>query len=220
MPWLRLVLMTVLVCLRPGWGLAGDEETALREAGLVDVQTTAAGVRLDMRYATTNNFAGKAVYPSPRCFLMALVAEALARVQQSLEKQGLGLVVMDCYRPFSVQETFWSLVPDDRYVAKPVRDEAGRPASGSKHNRGAAVDASLVRLDGGAMEMPTAFDDFTELAHSDNRDVSPAAQVHRGILHEAMTAQGFKILPTEWWHFDGPGWERLPLLDLPLPAGN
>ncbi len=182
---------------------------------LVDIRSVAPDVAIDIHYATTNNFTGKKVYPVARCLLRRPVAEALARVQASLEKRGLGLEVWDCYRPFSVQERFWALVPDERYVARPVRKDSV-PVEGSKHNRGAAVDVTLIDASGRELPMPTGYDDFTDMAHRGNPHWSAEAKRNSDLLESEMVAAGFAPLPTEWWHFDGPGWETYPLADVPL----
>lgn len=186
-----------------------------RPDALVDVRRLDPSIRLDVRYATTANFTGVAVYADARCLLRRDVAERLIRVQRALRADGLGLLVWDCYRPFSVQQRFWALVPDARYVAEPVvRD--GRPVDGSKHNRGAAVDVTLVDADGVPLVMPTDYDDFGPRAHRDAADWSPDARRNAKRLARAMMAEGFTPLATEWWHFDGPGWQRYDLADEPL----
>jgi beta-N-acetylhexosaminidase/D-alanyl-D-alanine dipeptidase len=182
---------------------------------LVEPTTLDPTIRLDLRYVTPNNFTGVAVYPAARCWLRRDVAERLVRVQARLRAEGFGLALWDCYRPFSVQQRFFALVPDPRYVAEPVL-ENGKPVAGSKHNRGAAVDLTLVDANGNELPMPTAFDDFSERAHRNSSDASPEALHNRGLLEEAMRREGFEPLPTEWWHFDGPGWQRYELLDRPL----
>jgi zinc D-Ala-D-Ala dipeptidase len=184
-------------------------------AGLVDITTVAPHIRLDIRYATPNNFTHVAVYPAPRCFLRKAVAERLAKVQAGLEKEGLGLKVYDCYRPFSIQKKFWTLVPNEDWVAKPVEKD-GKRVSGSKHNRGAAVDLTLVDAAGNEVPMPSGFDDFTEKARRDYTGGDPAARANAKRLETAMVKQGFEPLPTEWWHFDGPGWKQDGLLDVPI----
>ena len=184
-------------------------------AGLVDVTTVVPDIRLDIRYATPDNFTHVAVYPAARCYLRTDVAKRLARVQADLEKQGLGLKVFDCYRPFSIQKKFWALVPNEDWVAKPV-EKNGKPASGSKHNRGAAVDLTLVDAAGQALPMPSGFDDFTEKARRDYAGGDPAARANAKRLEAAMAREGFEPLPTEWWHFDGPGWQGYELLDVPF----
>ena len=182
---------------------------------LVDLAAVDPTIRIDLRYATTDNFTGAAVYPVARCLLRRDAADRLARVQRRLRADGYGLLVWDCYRPLSVQERFWTLVPDERYVARPARRD-GRPVAGSKHNRGAAVDVTLVDASGAPLPMPTGFDDFSERAHRGAPGVKPVARANAARLESAMTAEGFEPLPTEWWHFDAPGWQAYELLDVPL----
>jgi zinc D-Ala-D-Ala dipeptidase len=193
-------------------------DAAADRAALVDVARLDPTIRLDLRYATANNFTGVAVYPpASRCLLRREVAERLVRVQRALREEGLGLEVWDCYRPISVQQRFFALVPDPRYVAEPVF-ENGRPIAGSKHNRGAAIDLTLVDTAGRPLEMPTDFDDFTPRAHRDDGSAKPETRRNAQRLEAAMVKQGFLPLPTEWWHFDAPGWEAYELLDEPLPT--
>jgi D-alanyl-D-alanine dipeptidase len=176
---------------------------------LVDVASFNRTIVIDIRYATPDNFTHKTLYPAARCLLRESVAKRLALVQSDLAASGLGLKVWDCYRPLSVQRKLWELVPDPRYVADPKK--------GSRHNRGAAVDLTLIdRARGAELEMPTGFDDFSEKAHRDSSQASPEALRNRARLEEAMTARGFAGLPTEWWHFDASGWRAYPLLDAPL----
>ncbi len=188
---------------------------ALAEAGFVELTNSPPGTVLDIRYATPNNFTGKTVYPAARCFLRKDVAARLQNVQKALAKDGLGIKLFDCYRPISVQKKFWELVPDERYVAKPVMRD-GEWVEGSRHNRGAAVDLTLVDAKGEELPMPTGFDDFTEKASRSYTGGDPAARANAKKLETAMAAEGFEPLPTEWWHFDGPGWQDYGLLDMPI----
>ena len=185
------------------------------EAGLVDITALAPDIKLDIRYATPDNFTHVTVYPAPRCYLRADVAKRLAAVQADLKAQGLGLKVYDCYRPFSIQKKFWALVPNEDWVAKPVEKD-GKPATGSKHNRGAAVDLTLVDAAGNELPMPSGFDDFTDKARRDYSGGDPAARANSKRLEAAMAKAGFDPLPSEWWHFDGPGWQGYELLDVPF----
>ena len=173
---------------------------------LVPIQGVNPHIRLDIRYATTNNFTHRQVYDRATCYLQAEAAQKLGEVQKDLESLGLGLKVYDCYRPLSVQKNFWALVPDERYVAD--------PAKGSRHNRGAAVDLTLVDAGGRELPMPTPFDDFTEKAHRDYRNLPSGVLRNRDTLEKAMTRRGFIPLPTEWWHFDFAGWEKYPVMDI------
>lgn len=175
---------------------------------LVDIKQIAPSVHLDMRYATSNNFMGKQLYSVARCLLRPPVAQAIAQVQAQLEKEGLGLMLWDCYRPLSIQKEMWKIVPDPAYVADPAR--------GSRHNRGAAVDLTLVGRDGKPLEMPTEFDDFSEKAHPGYAGASATAQSNSLKLAQVMTQQGFASVPTEWWHFNGPDSDSFDVLDIPL----
>lgn len=172
---------------------------------LVDIRTVVPGIRLDIRYATANNFTHTQVYPEAACFLREPVARAIAAVERDLERRGLGLKLYDCYRPLSVQRRFWALVPDERYVAD--------PAKGSRHNRGAAVDLTVVDKHGRELGMPTAYDDFTEKAHRDYMKLPKRAIRNRALLEKVMVGHGFIPMPTEWWHFDYGGWEKYPVED-------
>jgi D-alanyl-D-alanine dipeptidase len=177
---------------------------------LVELSKISPRILLDIRYATPNNFTGKAVYPSARCFLLREAADRLHRVQLNLEKMGLGLKVYDGYRPLAVQKIFWALVPDPRYVAD--------PAEGSKHNRGASVDLTLVGPDGQELLMPTEFDDFTEKAGHGYMGGPEEALLNRNILRSAMEAEGFIPYEGEWWHYDDPDWKNFPILDISIPS--
>lgn len=179
---------------------------------LVDILQFAPDICVDVRYATQDNFTKTRLYPVNRCLLRERAARKLAQVQSDLSSRGLGLKVWDCYRPLAIQKRLWELVSDPRYVADPRK--------GSRHNRAAAVDVTLVSLESGGscreIEMPTGYDDFSPKAHRDYREASLRAVENRGLLETAMSGHGFQGLPTEWWHFDAEGWENQPLLDVPL----
>ncbi|MGB3508068.1 MAG: M15 family metallopeptidase [Microcoleaceae cyanobacterium] len=178
-------------------------------AKLVDIKTINPEIILDIRYATTNNFLNQKLYPVAKCALRKEVAEKLSQVQTDLEIMGLGLKVYDCYRPLSVTKKMWEVLPDSRYVAN--------PAKGSRHNRGAAVDVSLIDLSTGKeLEMPTEFDDFSEQAWRSYLGNKPEVQRNSELLENQMKKYGFEPLMTEWWHFDAVGWEKFSLLDVPL----
>ena len=212
-----LLLLALAFCVLPAAAFAEDQDVRrLNDAGLVEPSGQDPTLVLDIRYATTNNFTGKKVYPSARCFLRSDISRRLTAVQAQLRSQGLGLKIYDCYRPFSVQEIFWRIMPDERYVLEPVRKD-GQLVKSSRHNRGAAVDVTLVDRQGRELAMPTPYDDFTDKAHRGSPLASAEASKNSLALERAMQSQGFIPLPTEWWHFDGPGWEDSPPLDLPLP---
>ena len=173
---------------------------------LVDATAAVPGLVLDLRYATPHNLVGEALYTNARCLLLPQTAAALAHAQALLQKQGLTLVAWDCYRPRGVQWALWKKQPTPGLVANPAR--------GSNHNRGAAVDVSLQRLDGGAVELPTDFDDLSpQAASAATEGVSEVAQHNRRILKAAMRAAGFTSIRREWWHFDLVGALSLPVLN-------
>ncbi len=204
-----MTLSPLLATLAAVAALAGAD--AAPRVDLVDAAAAAPGIRLDLRYATADNFLKAAVYPCARCLLRRPVAEALGRAQAAVAAKGFGLLVWDCYRPPEVQRRMWALVPDARYVAN--------PAKGSVHNRGAAVDLTLVTTEGTPLAMPTAFDDFTPAAAAD-APATPEAASHRATLRAAMEAAGFAGIRTEWWHFDLAGSRSWPVLDAPLCAAG
>jgi len=175
---------------------------------LVELNHIVPDILLDIRYATPNNFVGVTLYPSARCFLVREAAEALKKVQADLKAQGFRLKVFDGYRPLSVQKKMWAILPNPDYVAD--------PAKGSRHNRGYAVDLTLVDLRGQEVLMPTEFDDFTEKARPDYQNLPADAIRHREILTAAMVKYGFTPIASEWWHFDFHGWENKPVLDIPI----
>jgi D-alanyl-D-alanine dipeptidase len=176
---------------------------------LVDVQEAVPGVVLDVRYATANNFMHQQLYPSARVFLRAPAARALAEVQRELASQGLGLKVFDGYRPYSITERMWEPIRNPDFVAD--------PAKGSRHNRGAAVDLTLIDLKSGAeLSMPTPYDDFTSKARQDYAGLPPDIVAHRALLRDVMSRHGFEPLPSEWWHYDYHHWQRFELMDVPF----
>ena len=175
---------------------------------LVDILTINPTIALDIRYATDRNFTHHTLYPVARCLLRRVAAESLSAVQNELRPLGLGLKIFDGYRPLSIQKKLWAAVPDDRYVAN--------PSKGSRHNRGAAVDLTLVDFRGRELEMPTPFDDFTERAHCDYTELSDTVLRNRTLLEKIMVRHGFLMMRTEWWHFDFQHWGTFKLMDQPL----
>jgi D-alanyl-D-alanine dipeptidase len=180
---------------------------------LVDVEKTIPGIVLDIRYATTNNFTGQKLYPFAKCYLRRAAAEKLRAAQKEFAPMGFGLKIYDGYRPLSVQRKMWEVFPQPGYVADPKK--------GSRHNRGAAVDVTLIRLsDGSELPMPTPYDDFTKRAHRDFTDLPEDVIRNRDLLERVLTKHGFVGLPTEWWHFDDKDWRKYSLLDITVPPGH
>jgi D-alanyl-D-alanine dipeptidase len=177
-------------------------------AQLVELNKIVPDLILDVRYATENNFTKRRLYPVARVFLVRSAAVRLAQVQRDLRREGLRLKVYDGYRPLAVTKVMWDLIHDERYVAD--------PAKGSRHNRGAAVDVTLLDGAGRELPMPTGYDDFSERAHRNYPGLSSERLRNRATLERAMARRGFVGLPTEWWHFDAVDWKDYPVLDIPL----
>lgn len=175
---------------------------------LVEITTINPHIKTQIYYATPHNFVGKILYDSAKCYLRKAVAVKLSNVQKELETQGIGLKVWDGYRPLSAQRKMWALLPNPSFVAD--------PSKGSKHNRGAAVDVTLIDLSTGKeLEMPTGFDDFSEKAASYRTNgISQAAIKNRTLLQTVMCKHGFLIFASEWWHFNDSEWEKYPILDI------
>lgn len=178
---------------------------------LVDASTVVEDLALDLRYATEDNFLKKRVYPdTARCLLLPESARKLKAAADVLRPKGYRLKVYDCYRPRAVQWEMWKIMPVPGYVADPRK--------GSNHNRGGAVDLTLVTLDGQEVEMPTAFDTFTPAAHHGYAGGTEASRRHREVLREAMLGAGFTPNRMEWWHYDLPDAKSRPVLDVPFTS--
>lgn len=185
--------------------IAFEFEQQPRDTVLVRLVDVIPHLLCDVRYATTNNFTGRILYPSDTLYARRIVAEALLRAQELAQAQKLQLKVFDAYRPLSVQRLMWSIVPDERYVAD--------PSKGSRHNRGCAVDVTLCDMQGNELDMGTGYDEFTEQAAATYMDLPEHIIRNRRLLVEIMNAACFSVLPSEWWHFDIVGWEQFRILD-------
>lgn len=195
--------------------LVGFAQEPPKEAGpfrppdLIELKTLDPSLHLDIRYATKNNFLGRPVYSQARAFLQRPAAEAVVRVNQTLKKQGYGLVIFDGYRPWSVTKAFWDATPADKkqFVADPNK--------GSRHNRGCAVDLSLFDLKTGReISMPSQYDEMTERAYPTYQDGTEESRRLRDVLRSAMEAEGFTVYEYEWWHFDYKDWKEYPILNV------
>jgi sialidase-1 len=182
-----------------------------RKPDLVELTRLDASIRLDIRYATANNLAGRAVYAEPRAFLQRPAALALVRAHRALRKHGYGLLIFDGYRPWSVTKTFWDVTPHGK------RQFVANPAAGSKHNRGCAVDLSMFHLDSGReVEMPSVYDEMSERAYPKYTGGTLAQRSARDLLRREMERQRFTVEPNEWWHFNYKDWPLYPIGDLPF----
>ncbi|MEZ7495567.1 M15 family metallopeptidase [Leeuwenhoekiella aequorea] len=162
---------------------------------LVLLDTINDGFAYDIRYATSNNFLKEAFYDCAACYLRPEVANALKEANHYFCEMGYKIVLFDCYRPVSAQKKMWKVFPNPQYVANPYK-------SGSVHNRGAAVDISLAKLDGSPVDMGTDHDFFGREAHIDNTSLPKQVLQNRSILQDGMRKFGFETIRTEWWHFN------------------
>ena len=166
-----------------------------QEAGeLVRAVDVIPGIYIDARYASEDNFTGRAIYADSAVYLRYSTAQKLAEVQESLKSLGYSLCIWDGWRPVAAQFALWRACPDPVYVANPFSGVSG-------HCRGNTVDITLVTLDGESVAMPSDFDDFSSLADRDYSDVSPEAAENARLLEELMTAAGFRPYSAEWWHY-------------------
>lgn len=176
---------------------------------LVEIEKYVPGITLDIRYATTNNFMHRQMYARAKAFARLPVAMALKAVEADLKKRGLGLKIYDAYRPYAVTVKFYEMARDTNFVADPRK--------GSKHNRGCAIDLTLIDLKTGKeLEMPTGFDSFSKKAAANYAPLPEKEYADRELLKSVMQAHGFTVYRTEWWHYDFNGWMNYPLLDIPF----
>ena len=179
------------------------EEGPFRESELVDLTSLDPTIELDIRYATRNNFMNAVFYEDARAFLQRPGAEAVARAQRALAPYGYGLLIHDGYRPWYVTKMFWDATPIHQ------REFVANPASGSRHNRGAAVDLSLYDLlTGEPIEMPGSYDEFSHRSYSDYPGGTARQRWYRDLLRRVMEAEGFTVNSGEWWHFDYRDWRE------------
>jgi CubicO group peptidase (beta-lactamase class C family)/D-alanyl-D-alanine dipeptidase len=187
------------------------EPGPFRQPELVELITLDPTIKLDIRYATTNNFLGVACYTQARAFMERPAAEALVRVHRALARQGYGLLIHDAYRPWQVTKLFWEATPDSG------RSFVADPAKGSKHNRGAAVDLTLYELaTGSAVKMVGGYDEFSPRSYPDYPGGTSLERWHRELLRGAMEAEGFTVNEFEWWHFDHRDWREYPIINRPF----
>lgn len=178
------------------------EAGAFKDTDLVEVVTLEPGIHLDIRYAGTRNFLATPLYSQSRAFLQRPAAEAVARVHRALAAQGYGLLIHDAYRPWYITKVFWDATPADKHQF--VAD----PATGSRHNRGCAVDLTLFDLKTGApADMPSLYDEMSDRAFPSYAGGTAEQRARRDLLRRAMEAEGFAVYEYEWWHFDFGDWK-------------
>jgi D-alanyl-D-alanine dipeptidase len=178
-----------------------EEKGEFRGADLVELTKLDPTIRLEIRYATNNNFLGTVFYSEARAFMQRPAAEAVVRASQKLKQYGYGLLIHDAYRPWYVTKVFWDATPDDKKIF------VANPANGSRHNRGCAVDLTLYDLKTKKpVEMVSTYDETTARAYPDYPGGTSLQRWHRKLLRDAMESEGFTVYEAEWWHFDYKDW--------------
>lgn len=212
--WYLFVCFPVLLQAQYKYGLTPvtlqqyqQQVKANPEKELVNLAATVPGIVLDIRYATTNNFTGEIIYALPRAYARKPVAEALKKAQEEFSRHGVGIKVYDGYRPYSATVKFYEVYRDTTYVASPYK--------GSRHNRGCAIDMTLVDLKTGEeLKMPTEYDSFKKEAWPTTPVKDPVIKKNRDLIISIMHKHGFKVNASEWWHFDFNGWQKFEVMDI------
>ena len=187
------------------------EDGDFRAADLVELTKLDPTIRLEVRYATTNNFLGTVFYSEARAFMQRPAAEAVGRANRKLKQYGYGLLIHDAYRPWYVTKVFWDATPDDKKIF------VANPANGSRHNRGCAVDLTLYDLKTKKpVEMVSTYDETTARAYPDYPGGTSLERWHRKLLRDAMEAEGFTVYEAEWWHFDYKDWRHYRIGNVPF----
>ena len=176
---------------------------------LVEIKKAIPNITLDIRYATKNNFMKQVMYKQARAFARKPVVASLKKIQQELNKKGYGLKIFDGYRPYATTVEFYKKASDKNFVAD--------PAKGSKHNRGCAVDLTLINLKTGKeIAMATPYDSFSAAAAANYEPVNQEVRKNRNFLIRIMKKYGLNVLKNEWWHYDFSGWQNYPLMNIPF----
>jgi D-alanyl-D-alanine dipeptidase len=188
-----------------------QEQGQFRKPDLVEVKILDPRIKLDIRYATSNDFLSTPVYTSARAFLQRPAAEALLRAHRELLKQGYGVLLFDAYRPWYVTRIFWDATPPEKH------EFVANPAEGSRHNRGCAADISLYDLKTGReVSMPGVYDEMSERSYPSYTGGTTAGRSLRDLLRREMEKQGFTVFPSEWWHFDYRDWKQYSIQNVPF----
>ena len=178
---------------------------------MIELRKSIPTIEYDLKYATSDNFTHVRLYPEGLhfTFMRKEAVEALVKINHELAKKGISIKVWDAYRPYAVTQKFWDIIHDERYVAN--------PSKGSGHNRGIAIDLTLIDVNTGKeLDMPTEFDDFSERAHHGYMNLSPEKIKNREFLREIMEKNGFIKFDTEWWHYYLPNGDKYNVLDIPF----
>ncbi len=206
-----LLALSLLLAASPAPSQPVESGRTFRKPDLVELARVDSTITLDIRYASANNFMRRPMYTEARAFLQREAARALVRVNRKLHALGYRIVVFDAYRPWSVTKQFWDATPPAKRIF------VANPKYGSKHNRGCAVDLSMIDLrTGREVTMPSGYDDFTKKAAAAFPGGTAEERRLRDLLRSTMESEGFKVDPDEWWHFDYRNWRRYRVLNIPF----
>lgn len=184
-----------------------SNKTANPQNELINLEKYIPGIKLDIRYATTNNFTKEKIYNLSRAYARRPVAESLKKAQEAFNKLGFGIKIFDAYRPYAATMKFYEVYHDTTYVASPYR--------GSRHNRGCAIDMTIFDLKTGEdLPMPTEYDSFRKEAWPSTPVKDPIIRKNRDLIISVMQKHGFKVNGSEWWHFDFIGWQKFDVMDI------
>lgn len=214
---MRVFLLSLCLCGSVVVTTAQDgpprDPKATRAADLVELVKLDPSIKLDIRYAGANNFLGKPVYTEARAFLQRPAADALLAAHRELARDGYGLMIHDGYRPWAITKLFWDMTSGFQ------REFVADPKTGSKHNRGCAVDLTIYDLaTGRAVAMPGGYDEMTPRSYPTYPGGPPEARAKRDLLRKVMESHGFTVEPNEWWHFNYRDWQLYPILDIAFAA--
>ena len=191
------------------------EKGIFRDSDLVELIKLDSTFKLDIRYATTNNFVGKPVYKEARAFLQRPAAKALVEVNKEFQKMGYKLLIFDGYRPWRITKLFWDVTPKDK------KKFVANPKNGSRHNRGCAIDLSLYNIaTGKEVQMTGAYDEMSKRSYPNYTGGTETQRYMRDLLRSKMEAHGFKVYEYEWWHFDYKNWHKYRIEDIPFKDIN
>lgn len=206
----HLILLLMLAAFPQIYAQVNEEKKLVSDTTFVKVSDYSNQLVFDLKYATADNFLGEKVYNCGECYLRYKTLKALLVAQAKLKSKGYRFKLFDCYRPLSVQQKMWALVSDPAYVAD--------PAKGSMHNRGGAVDLTLVDKSGNELDFGTPFDFFGEQASHSYTELPKDVLKNRTYLKKVMTESGFTLFPSEWWHYNIEGGEEFPVANFSWPC--
>ncbi|MES2574785.1 MAG: M15 family metallopeptidase [Bacteroidota bacterium] len=171
-----------------------ENQSVVNDTTFVNIKDYSSDFVFDMKYATTDNFLKAKVYDCAECFLRLKTVKAIIKANEAFMKKGYKIKFFDCYRPLDIQKKMWAIVSNPSYVADPKK--------GSIHNRGGAVDITLVDVNGKELDMGTAFDFFGIEASHDYDNLSDEIKANRKLLRKVMKKNGFNTFESEWWHYN------------------